>query len=145
MALARKVRKGDVIQDFTCDRDGWVWWDEVGYLGVNKVYKTMKKALRAQAKYCRDVLMAKAEPPQEHRREQFSTVCPVCTGEGFIRKIETTEEDDCGECKEIMVCEYCGAMWYLVLGEEFVRCLDTRLKNGGRRVVELSKEERTEE
>lgn len=83
-------------------------------------------------------------------RKQFSTVCPVCTGEGFIHKIETTEEDESGECKEIMACDYCGAMWYLVLDEEFVRCLDARLHGEtvsvGKRLNDLLKKgERYEE
>lgn len=52
----REVHCGEVIQDVTINRHGWIWFDEVGLLGEAKVYRSPQAAERALALYCRDVL-----------------------------------------------------------------------------------------
>jgi hypothetical protein len=41
------VPKGTLIEDWVVDKDGYVWYDECGLLGVQKVYGTAKKANEA--------------------------------------------------------------------------------------------------
>jgi len=38
------VAKGTLIDDWVVDKDGYIWYDEAGLLGVQKVYSTAKKA-----------------------------------------------------------------------------------------------------
>lgn len=45
------VSKGDVIQDFECDRDGFVWFDEAGLLGAVVVYETFPEAEKVVRDY----------------------------------------------------------------------------------------------
>lgn len=45
------VPKGTVIEDWVVDKDGYIWYDEAGLLGVQKVYGTAKKANGALESY----------------------------------------------------------------------------------------------
>lgn len=45
------VPKGTVIEDWVVDKDGYIWYDEAGLLGVQKVYDTAKKANVALESY----------------------------------------------------------------------------------------------
>jgi hypothetical protein len=45
------VPKGTLIEDWVVDKDGYIWYDEVGLLGVQKVYNTAKKANDALESY----------------------------------------------------------------------------------------------
>jgi len=48
--------KGTIIEDWEVDKDGYVWYDEVGLLGAQKVYGTAKKANQALGQYAKDYL-----------------------------------------------------------------------------------------
>lgn len=50
-AHIRRVRLGERIQDLIADRDGFVWFDEVGLLGAFRVYETAEAALAALHEY----------------------------------------------------------------------------------------------
>jgi hypothetical protein len=50
------VPKGTLIEDWVVDKDGYIWYDEAGLLGVQKVYGTAKKANDALESYAAQCL-----------------------------------------------------------------------------------------
>ena len=50
------VPKGIVIEDWVVDKDGYVWYDEAGLLGAQKVYGTAKKANEGLEQYVKNCL-----------------------------------------------------------------------------------------
>lgn len=45
------VKQGELLQDFTADKDGFVWFDEAGQLGLPKVYDSIEEASSQLKKY----------------------------------------------------------------------------------------------
>jgi hypothetical protein len=39
-----KVKAGERIEDYICDKDGYIWFDEAGLLGASMVYDTLEQA-----------------------------------------------------------------------------------------------------
>lgn len=50
------VPKGTLIENWVVDKDGYVWYDECGLLGAEKVYGTAKKANEALGEYVKRCL-----------------------------------------------------------------------------------------
>ena len=50
------VPKGTLIEDWVVDKDGYIWYDETGLLGVQKVYSTAKKASESLERYVKQCL-----------------------------------------------------------------------------------------
>jgi sugar lactone lactonase YvrE len=46
-----KVKAGERIEDYICDKDGYIWFDEAGLLGASMVYDTLEQANKELNRY----------------------------------------------------------------------------------------------
>lgn len=51
-----KVQVGERIEDYMCDKDGYVWFDETGMLGALHVFTSKEEAYASLKFYVEKVL-----------------------------------------------------------------------------------------